>query len=258
MDKCEFSEFSYGYCVTEDLASSQGHLTVAPIFPSLLQEGQPGFGYDVALQRPGAPLFLQFKLVDQMVRGNANETKLGHFVPAFYRMHLRSRAVSDQHQSLISLEQAGNEVYYAAPGFHTTADLNSAYGSREVWSGSFRIKPCDIGPLPDDRRHHVSFRTPTGQWRLYSEESSREGHALDTAQIETMLLERIKQRGQRNLRDQLPELDQTLLSIARERNVARRQEEQIDIQPLVSKVSPLQRVAYMARQFFDCQLLFAS
>src|SRR5438046_2003272 len=102
MDKCEFSEFTFGYCVTEDLAVWQGTpLTAAPVFPSLLQEGQPGFGYDVLLQRPGAPLFLQFKLVEQMVRGTANEAQRGHFSVPFYRMQLRPRKISDQHESLI-------------------------------------------------------------------------------------------------------------------------------------------------------------
>ena len=80
MDKCQFSEFSYGYCLTEDLIVGQGTLlTAAPVFPSLVEEGQPGFGYDVRLNRPGTPLFLQFKLVHQMVRGTANEAKGGIF-----------------------------------------------------------------------------------------------------------------------------------------------------------------------------------
>src|SRR5580704_15864116 len=82
MDKCQFSEFSYGYCLTEDLIVGQGtQLTAAPVFPSLIEEGQPGVGYDVRFDRPGTPLFLQFKLVHQMVRGTANETKKGHFHP---------------------------------------------------------------------------------------------------------------------------------------------------------------------------------
>jgi hypothetical protein len=56
MDRCQFSEFTFGYCVTEDFAVWQGTpLAVVPVFPSLLAEGQAGVGYDVFLQRPGAP-----------------------------------------------------------------------------------------------------------------------------------------------------------------------------------------------------------
>jgi hypothetical protein len=89
MDKCQFSEFSYGYCLTEDLVVGQNMpLTAAPVFPSLIEEGQTGVGYDVRFDRPGTPLFLQFKLVHQMVKANAKEAKQGHFQPPFYRMHL--------------------------------------------------------------------------------------------------------------------------------------------------------------------------
>jgi hypothetical protein len=259
MDRCQFSEFTFGYCVTEDLAVWQGTpLTAVPIFPSLLQEGQPGFGYDVVLQRPGVPLFLQFKLIEQMVRGNANEAKRGHFSPPFYRMHLRSRKISDQHQSLISLEQSGNDVFYVAPRFHTTSGLNSAYAIHQVWNRSFRIRPFEIGPLPDDNPHHVTFQPAAAQWRFYSEESSREGLALGSEEIATMLLHSIRQRGERTLRDQLPDIDHTLLRIVRERNATRNERERIDVEELVVESDPLRRVAFIARQFFDCQLLFAA
>ncbi len=67
--KPEMSEFSYGYALTDELIHWHGtSLTAAPIFPSLYQEGKSGGGYDVMLQRSGIPLFLQFKLADQMVR----------------------------------------------------------------------------------------------------------------------------------------------------------------------------------------------
>jgi hypothetical protein len=47
-----FSEFSYGFAVTENLVSNPGsNITVALVFPSLIEENQVGF--DVMLQRPG-------------------------------------------------------------------------------------------------------------------------------------------------------------------------------------------------------------
>jgi hypothetical protein len=259
MDKCQFSEFSYGYCLTEDLIVGQGTpLTAAPIFPSLVEEGQPGFGYDVRLNRPGTPLFLQFKLVHQMVRGTANEAKQGHFWPPFYRMHLRSRNISDQHESLLSLEQAGNDVFYAAPGFHTTAALNAAYAGHRVWDRSFRIRPSLIGPLLDDDAHHVSFEASNGVWRFYSEIPSKEGHAPDTEEIANFLREKIAERGKRNLREQIPELDAILVDIVNTRNAHRREGERMEVGQLGKLMDPIRRVAYIARQFFDCQLLFVT
>lgn len=259
MDKCQFSEFSYGYCLTEDLIVGQGTpLTAAPVFPSLIEEGQPGVGYDVRFDRPGTPLFLQFKLVHQMVRGTANETKKGHFQPPFYRMHLRPRLISDQHESLLSLDQAGNDVFYVAPGFHTTMALNTAYSQRRVWDQSFRIRPTLLGSLPDDKAHHVTFQPASGSWRFYSDESSREGRASTTEEIGTSLQRRIAERGKRNLRDQIQDLDTSLQRIMEVRNTDRSDGERIDIRELGDHVDPLRRVAYIARQFFDCQMLFVT
>ena len=249
MDKCQFSELSYGYCLTEDLIVGQGTpLTAAPLFPSLIEEGQPGVGYDVRFDRPGTPLFLQFKPVHQMVRGTANEARRGHFQPPFYRMHLRSRRISDQHQSLLSLEQAGNDVFYVAPGFHTTMELNTTYAQRRVWDRSFRINPTLIGPLPNDRPQHVTFQQPSGTWRFYSDEPSKEGRAPMTEEIASSLQRRIAERGARNLRDQIVDLDASLQTIVNARNTERNEGERINIRELGDHVDPLRRVAYIARQ----------
>jgi hypothetical protein len=259
MDRCQFSEFSYGYCLTEDLIVGQGTpLTAAPVFPSLIEEGQPGVGYDVRFDRPGTPLFLQFKLVHQMVRGNADEAKRGHFQPPFYRMHLRSRSISDQHQSLLSLEQAGNDVFYVAPGFHTTAELNTNYVQRRVWGRSIRINPALIGPLQDDRPHHVTFQQPTGTWRFYSDEPSKEGRGPETEEITASLRRSIVEHGERNLREQIGDLDASLQNIVNARNAERNERERINFRELGDRVDPLHRVAYIARQFFDCQMLFVT
>ena len=82
------SEFSFGYALTEELVAGViGGLMAAPVFPSLIQEGQAGGGYDLQLPLAGAPLFLQFKLSDCMVYRSAAEwDDFGH---SYYRMHLR-------------------------------------------------------------------------------------------------------------------------------------------------------------------------
>lgn len=256
MDKCQFSEFSYGYCLTEDLIVGQDTtLTAAPVFPSLIEEGQQGVGYDVRLDRPGIPLFLQFKLVHQMVRGTANEAKKGHFQVPFYRMHLRSSA--NQHQSLLSLEQAGNAVFYVAPGFHTIADLDAAYKEHQVWNRSFRIRPISIGPIFDDEAHHVTFEQPTESWRLYSQVPSKAGRAPTTDEIAASLLHKIAEHGERNLRQQIEHLDAGFFEIVNAQNRERKSRERIDIRGL-EEIDALRRVAYVARQFFDCQMLFVT
>jgi hypothetical protein len=149
----DISEFSFGYALTSELVARLGIKSVgAPIFPSLVEEGK--VAYDVAI--PGLPLFLQFKLSDHMVRGTALEaTLLG--VP-YYRMHLRPRRHSKQHELLHQLEAKGNEVYYVAPEFHTPNDLNRAYDTSAVVEHSSFWRPIDIGLLPDDSDHYVAFQ----------------------------------------------------------------------------------------------------
>ena len=66
----EFSEFSYEYALTEALVDGQQHL-VRPTFPTQREERRAG--YDVRLDRPGYPIFLQFKLCHGMKRRTARE-----------------------------------------------------------------------------------------------------------------------------------------------------------------------------------------
>jgi len=150
------SEFSYGYALTEELASGAfGPLAGAPIFPSLIQEGQLGYGYDLRLPYLGAPLYLQFKLSDCMVYASAAEWNLfGH---SYFRMHLRPGRHSRQHEFLHARDIAGDEVYYVAPYFHESPQLDRFYRTATVATNSVWFRPVDIGLLPDNDDHCVAF-----------------------------------------------------------------------------------------------------
>ena len=152
-----FSEFSYGYALTQELATGRlGTINGYPIFPSLWQEGQPGGGFDLELEYLyGSPLFLQFKLSHYLYRTNALEWYFFH--GPYYRMYLRPRRHSDQHDLLMQLESNANEVYYVAPEFHTPDELGDAYINRQVFDRSTFVSPLDIGPLPDDEYHYIVF-----------------------------------------------------------------------------------------------------
>jgi hypothetical protein len=156
--KPDISEFSYGYALTDELIHWHGtSLTAAPVFPSLYQEGQTGGGYDVMLQRPGLPLFLQFKLSDCMIRSSAQEVQDGLFNVPYYRMHIRPARHSEQHEMLLDLESRGNEVYYLAPAFHTPEELNDSYLTHQVRARSLWLRPSIIGPLPMTNMLHSRF-----------------------------------------------------------------------------------------------------
>lgn len=114
----DISEFSYGFALTNELVG-WASLSAAPIFPSLIEEGKKGGGYDVKLDQPGAPLYLQFKRADCMLRASAYEIK-HHRLPLstpFYRFPITPRNKSFQHTSLVELDDGTNLVFYAAPRF---------------------------------------------------------------------------------------------------------------------------------------------
>ena len=164
----DISEFSYGFALTQELIALAGEpLRAAPIFPSLIEEGRAGGGYDVNLDIPGFPLFLQFKRSDCMISRRAKEIQQGcNLNLPFYRLKITERSRSAQHDMLLELDNGKNEVFYAAPRFHTVTELNAAYLAAAVSHRSFYIRPRDIGRLDEDA-HHVAFDET--RYRLCSE-----------------------------------------------------------------------------------------
>lgn len=248
----DISEFSYGYALTDELIHWHGTmLTAAPVFPSLYQEGQSGGGYDVMLQRPGIPLFLQFKLADYMVRNSAFEVRNGYFMSPFYRMHIRPSRYSEQHEMLLNLESNGNEVYYCAPAFHTPEDLNDAYLNHQVKNRSLWLRPSAIGPLPDARDHHVAFQVP-GTHHFCSEPRKLDVKG-DFEEFTKHILSAYKQRGHKALsKDSLLKLADTMKSISIKRRDISYKAKQRSEAELESR-HPLVSISFYAHVFFDCQ-----
>lgn len=154
----EISEFSYGFALTNELVGWTA-LNAAPIFPTLIEEGKEGGGYDVKLDLPAVPLYLQFKRSDYMVRQSAREIStwgLDLEVP-FYRFSVTARNLSLQHTSLVTLDDGSNLVYYAAPRFHTLSGINEAWLGQKVAQRSLFVAPNEIGLIRDDQPHHVAF-----------------------------------------------------------------------------------------------------
>ena len=204
------------------------------------------------LDRPGVPLFLQFKLCDQMTRRNCREAREAGFNVPCYRMHLRSARSSRQHEMLLDLEATGQEVYYCAPMFQKPEELNDAFLQRSVRARSIWIRPTDIGPLPDDGDHHVSFE-PGSPWTRFSKprpiEAKREFEV-----VAKQLMNRLDERGRTDLsKEHLEGLADGIASIAdKRRDISQRQ---LDLSKEAARpAAPLQRVAYYASIFLESQL----
>lgn len=189
----DISEFSYGFAMTYELIQSPAYsVTAVPVFPSLVQEGGTGGGWDVRLDRPTIPLFLQFKLADYMMKSTCKEASEGFPLPC-YRMHIRSTRLSQQHQLLLQLESRGQEVYYSAPAFHRPRELNDAFLTGQMRARSLWLRPSDIGPLPDQEDHHVSFCIE-GPWTVFSSPRPVKGRTFQHVAAE--LSARLEERGE--------------------------------------------------------------
>jgi hypothetical protein len=257
--KPDFSEFSYGYAVTEELVSlHQARLVAAPIFPSLYDEGQTGGGYDVKIPISGKPVFLQFKLSDQLERTNSKEHKSGLMSLPYYRMHIRPTKHSDQHNLLLDLEASGETVFYIAPEFHLPAELNSFYLSRRVIFNSAAYSPQAIGPMPDDDEHYVVFERGTNIGYRCSNEAKEVVKISLSEGLQTILTERGKLS---HIIDEkvLSKISKRMLDVlvrGEDRNVGRTKSIDIPgLRKIIDDRSPVESIGYMARTFFDAELL---
>jgi hypothetical protein len=251
--KPDISEFSYGYALTEAFIFDANLPVVgAPIFPSLIEEGRSG-GYDVGIQFQGLLLFLQFKLSHFMTRGTADETKRGLLDIPFYRMHLRPARHSRQHDMLLDLEATGEIALYAAPKFHLPAELNTAYLTRTMIQQSLFIRPSAIGPLPDDRDHHVSFRDG---YPIYFCSEPKKIRGEENSETALKELHDIIQHNEYKKYDSavLNEIaDQMLSIILRHQISLRRATFSPEYSHKLKDMKPIEKLRYLSRTYFDCE-----
>ena len=157
--KADFSEFTYGFSLVNELASALSCTTV-PIFPSLVEEGRKGGGYDVKLlSGQGKILNFQFKLSERMKAPISREYKVpGHSLALpYYRFAITSRHNSRQHPLLLALEDIEPLTFYAAPEFHENDEIHQRWNAGSVTSSSVFVRPTSIGRLPDLKSHRVCF-----------------------------------------------------------------------------------------------------
>ena len=249
--KPNISETSYGYALTDELINRQNMpINSAPIFPTLYQEGQNGGGYDLLLDRPGLPLFLQFKLSDYLSRTNASEMNI--FNNPYYRMYITKRNHSNQHQMLHELELNNelNEVFYTAPLFHEPEELNDAYLNGNVSNRSLWIHPSQIGLLPDDEQHYVVFDSPTN-WHMCSEPKKMDFN-VTFEKMTDELIQNLHKNGDkftreyvRDLSFYIEEISQTKIDISQNlKNHAKQ---------ALSNSHPIQKISFYSRVFLNSE-----
>jgi len=194
----EISEFSYGFALTREIVSWAG-VSSAPLFPSLVAEGKSG--YDVKLDMPAAPLYLQFKRADCMTHPSAGEIVKGAPLGLpYHRFKVTQSGKSDQHDLLLSLEETGALVFYAAPRFHAQVEFDGAWQDNSVASRSIFVPPAAIGEL-DDKSHTVAY----DPWETWLCSEPRQIETLDSLTLLNRALGRLTS-DKRPLRARIPEL----------------------------------------------------
>ena len=163
--KSDFSESTYAFSLVNEMNGIYS-FNVAPIFPSLYEEGKTG-GYDTEVNIQGTPFFFQFKLSNFLSRFNAKNYKV--FNSSYYQFHLHASKKSKQHELLLNLESNGNPVFYVAPVFHKSNDLNTHFQNKGMVSNSIWITPKEIVVLPDEKPHSVCFNHDLSSVYLFSE-----------------------------------------------------------------------------------------
>lgn len=255
----DISEFSYGFALTESLVAATGRrIRAAPVFPSLVDEGRTGGGYDVHIPFAGYPLFLQFKLSHQMVRASAEEVKAGVLTTPFYRFHLRPTRHSQQHPLLLDLEATGAAVFYAAPAFHKPSELNSVYVARKVVERSVFFRPSQIGPLPDDQDHHIAFKPHGPAYFCSSEPRLIREYEGDGGELLSELLQRrAKTTGEKPTAENLEALADKIQAIVEARQPELRVLSETRFDALRQR-SPLSRIAYLSHTYLGSSVIWIS
>lgn len=257
--KPDISEFSYGFALTHELVDSIPGITIAPVFPSLIQEGRVGGGWDVRIESPSDLLFIQFKLSDYMVRPTAWESLQGIVQVPFYRVHLRPSRHSVQHQLLLTLEQSEPNTFYAAPRFYNAQQLNDAFTSRQTAVRSLWIRPSDIGPLPDGDDHHIAIGEDSDEGFFCSKPRRLSGTFHFDAlaeQIQRQLRSQsTRARSVDRISDALEAMFSIVSSVGRDVSLIANTIRQSD---MWNQMDTLSRLAYVARGVFNLQVYAVS
>lgn len=267
------SEFSYGYALTEEIVSiCRARIIGSPVFPSLYKEGKVGGGYDVGIPLRGRPVFLQFKLSECLTRLSAKECRSGLLSIPYYRMHLRPLKHSSQHNLLLELERKGETVFYVAPEFHTSQELNEQYLARSIVTRPAAFSPLDIGDLPDQHEHYIVFEKGSTYGYRCSDNPSPirrvdiASRLIDIAEGEGRALMALGDAGFQALAEKMVTiieevgLAEGFTSSARTdgSEAVKISEEEVDYRMLwriVESREPSESVSYLARTFFDSELI---
>ncbi|NIH52283.1 hypothetical protein FHX76_000151 [Lysinibacter cavernae] len=168
--QADFNESTYAMYLTVEIQRwlhAQGDLDGIALLPSLRQEAD--LGYDIAIPRRWAMLYLQFKMPRYLRRSNANEYAV--FGKPYFRFAVKTDVTLNglvQHNALYDLEVTGADVFYASPCFLTSDELAQHVSNDGLYPNSVFPRPSQLGRVLPDSQHCYAY-TSTGDIRAFSE-----------------------------------------------------------------------------------------
>jgi hypothetical protein len=163
----DFSEAGFAFGFLENLLrSSLLHRAAAPTFITTYAEGA-GLHYDVHLNAAPVAFFFQFKIPDVLQKG-AGLSSGARLLPPFYRMNLRQENAYAQHHGLRALENAGGNIYYVTPRFHSGADFDPYFSRNIIPNFSAWFRPSVVTPPNFAQPHGVVYDVTGKMWEVRS------------------------------------------------------------------------------------------
>lgn len=196
--QADFNESMYAMYLTFEIQRwlyEQGDLVGVAITPTLREEAD--LGYDAAIPRQWAILYLQFKVPQYLRRPHANEFHV--FGEPYFRFAVKTDATNNgmvQHNVLCDLEATGADVFYASPCFLTNDELFQHAFNDGMYQNSVFPRPSQLGPVDEGSDHCYAY-TSSLDVRSFSEPGPPKNASFElvrkavSASVETAELENL-------------------------------------------------------------------
>lgn len=219
-----FSEFAFVYAHVRELEWKYGWST--PYFPTTREEGR--LGYDLRMDGPVHPVFLQYKVSQGLQNPRSTEWKA--FEEPYYRFKIYPELRSKQHNLLRALsEKVGDTVFYCVPGFVEEKALYDCREHGHIVENSAFISCYNIPKIEGNDKHCICYSRNLDRAFMYSDPVRLKIYKIQD--IEKMQREKMHYGSSKELREVIEDVDSVI-----------REEE---------KKSPLRKYEEMDERFFQ-------
>lgn len=163
--KAGFYEFEFTVAFIHDYLKkneARGKRAVVGM-PTPMEESRKG--YDAKIETDGHIRFFQFKRPDYLQAGRGLQ---GDHYPdePYYRIKITPHDQSEQHNLIVQLAQRGLEVYYVAPIFHDSRQLDLHRNADEVTDKSIWVPTKDLPMQKPKDQNYITY-LPDENYRVF-------------------------------------------------------------------------------------------